>query len=232
MDELDKAGLSWTFYTGTCTTENTAADGLQTCKKADLGYSWSICPSLAECLYTQSSHMVVPDQFQTDAAAGKLPAFSVITPSVDHLQASEHNGAPITIGDDWIGQIASELMHSPEWDSSVLFITWDDCGCFYDQAKPGINPDGSQQGPRLPMVIVSPYVKPKYTDSTATTFAGVLGYVERTFNLPPLGPNDARAYGYKNAFNYAQQPIPPVPMVNRPVPRGAHTDWAQLRQDT
>ena len=47
----------------------------QTCKHADLGYSWSICPSLAECLYTQSSHMVAPDLFQTDAAAGKPPAF-------------------------------------------------------------------------------------------------------------------------------------------------------------
>ena len=77
-------------------------------------------------------------------------------------------------------------MHSTEWHSSALFITWDDCGC----------------------------------------------YVERTFHLPPLGPNDARAYGYKNAFDYTQRPIPPVPMVNRPVPRGAHTDWAQLRQDT
>jgi hypothetical protein len=79
---------------------------------------------------------------------------------------------------------------------------------------------------------VSPYVKPKYTDSTATSFAGVLAYAERSFRLPPLGPNDARAYGYKNAFDYTQRPIPPVPMVNRPVPRGAHTDWAQLRQDT
>jgi hypothetical protein len=82
------------------------------------------------------------------------------------------------------------------------------------------------------MVIVSPYVKPKYTDSTATSFAGVLAYVERTFQLLPLGANDAGAYGYKNAFDYTQRPIPPVPMVNRPVPRGAHTDWAQLRQDT
>ena len=124
----------------------------------------------------------------------------MITPSVDHLQASEHNGAPITIGDDWIGQIASDLMHSTEWHSSALFITWDDCGWFHDQAQPGINPDGTQQGPRL--------------------------------HLPPLGPNDARAYGYTNAFDYTQQPISPIPTVNRPVPRGADTDWAQLRQDT
>ena len=79
-------------------------------------------------------------------------------------------------------------MHSPEWGSSVLFITWDDCGCFYDQAKPEVNPDGTQQGPRLLMVIVSPYVKPKYTDSRATTFAGVLAYVERLSACLRWGP--------------------------------------------
>ena len=141
-------------------------------------------------------------------------------------------GFPITTGDNYIGDIASALEHSPEWDSSVLFITWDDCGCFYDQAKPTINPDGTEQGPRVPLLIISPYVKPKYTDSTHTTFAGILAYVEHTFGLPPLGPNDVAAYDYKNTFNYAQKPLPPVPMATRPVPKGIHIDWGQARQDT
>jgi len=52
-----------------------------------------------------------------------------------------------------------------------LFITWDDCGCFYDQVPPGTNPDGTSQGPRVPMIIVSPFVRPGFTDTTATTFA-------------------------------------------------------------
>ena len=114
----------------------------------------------------------------------------------------------------------------------MLFITWDDCGCFYDQARPGINPDGSQQGPRVPLVIVSPYARPGYTDSTSAAFAGILAYTEHTFGLAPLGPNDAKAYGFQHAFDYAQAPLRPVPMVHRPVPPGDHIRWAQARQDT
>jgi phospholipase C len=218
--------------TGSCTQKVIAPDGLQTCKKADGGYAWAICPTIAQCLYRDAHHIADPDTFVKDAKAGTLPSFSVITPSGRHVADSEHNGFSITAGDDWIGQLASALMAGPEWDSSVMFITWDDCGCFYDQAKPGINPDGTRQGPRAPLVIVSPYVKPSYTDSVATTFAGVLGYVEHTFGLAPLGVNDAGAYAYAQAFNYAQKPLGPVPMVNRPVPRGDHIDWAQGAEDS
>ena len=102
-----------------------------------------------------------------------------------------------------------------------MFITWDDCGCFYDQVRPGINPDGTRQGPRAPLIIVSPYAKPGYTDTTATTFAGILAYTEHTFGLAPLGVNDARAYPFTNAFNYTQAPRPPATMVTRPLPASA-----------
>jgi hypothetical protein len=44
--------------------------------------------------------------------------------------------------------------------------------------------------------------------------------------------NDAQAYPFTNAFNYRQMPLRPVKMVNRPVPRGDHIDWAAARQDT
>jgi phospholipase C len=67
-----------------------------------------------------------------------------------------------------------------------LFITWDDCGCFYDQVPPGTNPDGTAQGPRTPLIIVSPYARHGYTDRAATTFAGILGYVEHALGLTPM----------------------------------------------
>jgi hypothetical protein len=87
-------------------------------------------------------------------------------------------------------------------------------------------------GPREPLVIVSPYAKPGYTDSIATSFAGILGYVEHTFGLAPLGVNDAGAYAYAHIFDYTQKPLSPIPMVNRPVPRGDHIDWAQDAEDS
>jgi phospholipase C len=162
----------------------------------------------------------VPDtRFFTDAHAGKLPALSVVVPG--QAVQSEHNQYFMQPGDNWLGDVASAVMNSPEWSSTALFITWDDCGCFYDQVRPGRNPDGTPQGPRIPLVIVSPFAKPGFTDRTPTTFAGILAFTERTFGLPALGVNDARAYDLANAFNFAQRPLAPVRMVTRPVPPAA-----------
>jgi phospholipase C len=139
----------------------------------------------------------------------------------------------MTAGDDWVGQIASAVMHGPEWPSTVLFITWDDCGCFYDQVQPGRNPDGTAQGPRTPLVIVSPYAKKGFTDRTATTFAGILAYADHTFGLTPLGVNDARAYAFGKAFDYAHPVFTPARTINRPWPPDAyHVNLAEADQDT
>jgi hypothetical protein len=86
---------------------------------------------------------------------------------------------------------------------------------------PGLNPDYTQRGPRVPLIIVSPYAKAGYTDTTATTSAGILAYTEQNFGLAPLGPNDERAYPFTNALNYSQTPLHPVRMVHRPLPASA-----------
>jgi hypothetical protein len=73
----------------------------------------------------------------------------------------------------------------------------------------------------MPLFIVSPYARPGYTDTQATTFAGILAYTEHTFGLAPLGVNDAQAYDFSAAFNYSQPPLKRVPMVQRPLPASA-----------
>jgi hypothetical protein len=73
----------------------------------------------------------------------------------------------------------------------------------------------------VPLVIVSPYARPGYTDRTLTTFAGILTYTEQAFGLAPLGPNDAGAYPFSDAFNYFQTPLKPVHLVRRPLPASA-----------
>jgi hypothetical protein len=215
MDRLNSAGLSWKIYGG---------------KRGQRGYEWSICATFAECLYTrQDANLVMDKQVFADAKAGALPSFSVITPGGAYAGDSCHNFASNIACDNFVGQVASALMKGPEWHSTALFITWDDCGCFYDQVPPGRNPDGTQQGPRLPLMIVSPYAKPGYTDDTRVTFEGILAFVERTFNLAPLGVNDAQAYPFSNSFNYSQKPLQPVRMVHRALPVGEHIDLAELQ---
>jgi len=174
-----------------------------------------------------------PRSFVRDAKAGNLPNFSIITPGGKDAQFSEHNGFSITTGDDWLGQIASAIMDGPDWRSTALFITWDDCGCFYDQDRPGVNPDGTPQGPRSPLIIVSPFAKSGFTDTASTSFAGILGFTEHNFGLSPLGPNGAQAYPFTNAFNFRQAPLRHARMIYRKWPSDAyHVNLAEGRDDT
>jgi phospholipase C len=207
MDRLDQAGLSWKLY-GATRNQN--------------GYIWSICPTFAECLDTSQDANLVPDQqFLTAAAAGTLPAFSVVTPGGQSFTSSCHNTVSMTACDNWVGQLVGAVERGPDWSSTAVFITWDDCGCFYDQVAPGTNPDGTAQGPRVPVIIASPFARPGFTDTTATTFTGILAFTERTFGLRPLGVNDAAAYPFSHAFSEDQRPLRPVPMTHRPLPPSA-----------
>jgi len=215
LDRLHSARLSWRIY------GKPRPPAITT--PLEDGYVWDICPSFAECLDTRLKTNNVPSTaFVKVARSGHLPNLAIIIPGGKDAAFSEHNGFSMTAGDDWLGQVASAVMNGPEWKSTALFITWDDCGCFYDQVPPGANPDRTQRGPRAPLVIVSPYARHGYTDITATTFAGILGYVEHTFGLTPLGINDKKAYPFTNAFNYRQAPLLPAHMVFRPWPADAY----------
>ena len=211
FDRLDSAGLSWRIY------------GDAASSHPGDGYDWSICPSLAECLYTsQRQHLVDAGTFITDAKS-ELPAFSIVAAGGLHglVGDSCHNKFSMTACDNYIGQLVSAVENGPDWRSTAIFITFDDCGCFYDQVPPPLAPDGTREGPRVPLIIVSPYAKPGYTDTAGTSFTGILAYTEQTFHLAPLGVNDAHAYAFTSAFNYSQAPLKPVRMALRPLPATA-----------
>ncbi len=205
MDRLDQAGLPWRLYTSS---------------RNDGGYIWAVCPSYAECLdTTQAQNMVPAQQVLADAAHGALPAYSLVLDGAGtYGGVVQHNNMSMATGDNWIGQVVEAIEDGPDWDSTAIFITYDDCGCFYDHVTPGANPDGTQQGIRVPMVIVSPYARVGYTDSTPATFASILAYVEQTFGLAALGINDSGAYAFSNAFNYSISPSAGIPMQRQAIP--------------
>jgi phospholipase C len=188
FDRLDANHRSWKLYS--------------------TAYEWSICPSFAECRYGAQRHRVVTTHdFLTDVRANRLPSFSILLPNGPNGGTSQHNGTSMRAGDNWIGKAVKTLMHSPDWSSTAVFITYDDCGCFYDHVPPGKNPDGTIQGIRVPMVIVSPYARRGYTDSHPATFASILRFTEEAFGLDSLSVNDRRAYDYRDAFDFTARPI-------------------------
>jgi phospholipase C len=198
MDRMDGAGLSWKIYAP---------------QEGDDGYIYATCPSFAECLYgEQRAHYRPYQEFAIDAQNGDLPNLSILIPD---LLVSQHNHVSMLAGDNWIAEQMNAVMNGPDWGSSATFITYDDCGCFYDHVRPPVG-----LGIRVPMVIVSPYARAGYTDSRVASFASMLAYTEHNFGLEPLWVTDANAYDYARAFDYGQDPLPPIRLQQHPVP-----DW-------
>jgi phospholipase C len=196
---MDEAGLSWHIYAP-------GPSGAQ-----PLAYGWAICPTFAECLNgPQAQNMEEPAQVVADAQNGTLPNLSIVIPQGPD---SQHNGWSMLRGDNWIGNVVNAVMQGPDWSSTAIFITYDDCGCFYDEVPP---PDGL--GIRVPMVIVSPYARPGYTDPTVASYASLLSFTEHVFGLQPLASSDATAYDYLGAFDFTQRPRDPVRLTHHPVP--------------
>jgi phospholipase C len=205
MDRLDGAKLSWKLYAGTDKVPASA----ETSDFPENGYQWAICPTFADCLYTsQARNLALASQVIDDAATGSLPAVSIVTPtSAD----SQHNLYSMRMGDNWIGRVVQAIENGPDWSSTAVFITYDDCGCFYDHVAP---PSGL--GIRVPMVIVSPYAKRSFTDSTVASYASLLAFVEHNFKLRPLAKTDAEAYDFANSFNFSTLNASTVPMTVSP----------------
>jgi phospholipase C len=203
MGRLDAAQRSWKIY----------APGPEHAA-LDPGYAWSICPYFASCLFTdQRSHMVDPGRVITDARAGHLPEFSIVIPVGTD---SQHNTRSLIEGDNWIAKVVNAIGRGPDWKTTTVFITYDDCGCFYDHLKP----PGSL-GIRVPMVIVSPYARPHFTESRPATFASILAYAEHLFGLEPLSSIDKNAYDYSGSFDYSQSPRPYRRLKLHPIPQSS-----------
>jgi phospholipase C len=191
MNRMDEAGLSWRIYVN------------------EGSWGWAICPTFADCLYTEQLENLRPtDDFVPDAES-PLPELTFLIPG---FAESQHNGASMLAGDNWIGRQLDAIMQGPNWESTAVFITYDDCGCFYDHVPPP-----ERAGIRVPMVIVSPYARPGFTDSNVATFASMQAFVERTFGLPPMGTADFLAYDYESSFDYRQTPLPPIELGQRPL---------------
>jgi phospholipase C len=123
--------------------------------------------------------------------------------------SSQHPLGDVRRGDLLIKQTYEAIRNSPLWNSSMLIITWDEHGGFYDHvAPPAAIPPGDpdyaddanqhgftfdQLGPRVPAVIVSPLIPRNLIDHRAHDHSTILATIERVFGLEPLTKRDAAA---------------------------------------
>jgi phospholipase C len=102
------------------------------------------------------------------------------------------------------------------WNSTAIFILWDDWGGYYDHIPPP-QVDYQGLGVRVPMIVVSPYAKKGYISHVQYEFGSLLKFAEYTFGLPSLGTTDVRANNLTDAFNFKQKPrtFTPIKLLNQ-----------------
>jgi len=205
-DRLEAQSISWKYY----------APG-----QGESGYIWSALDAIAHIRFSSlwNQHVVPTDQFVVDALNGDLPAMSWV---VVGSGKSEHPPASVCMGENWTVEQLNAVMRGPEWNSTVVFLTWDDFGGFYDHvAPPAVDNFGF--GPRVPLLVVSPWAKPGYVTHTILEFSSLLKFVEQRFDLAPLTARDAQSSDLLDSFDFAQDPVPPMSVQTRqcPAPAGA-----------
>lgn len=112
-------------------------------------------------------------------------------PAVSYVFSQGGNGydmgAPQNIlkGELWLMSLINHIEESPIWGNTVVFVTWDDPGGYFDQVSPPVI-DGNQLGMRLPLIVVSPFAKENYISSTVLTHSSILAFIDYNWNIPAL----------------------------------------------
>ncbi len=131
---------------------------------------------------SDSRLMYRESDYQSDLDHGTLPQVSFM---ISDGLFSEHPPADILLGQHEMAKIINALMASSSWTSSVLFLTYDEGGGFFDHVPPP-QVDACGMGMRVPMLVVSPWVKRGYISGQLYEHGSILKFIERRFGLPSL----------------------------------------------
>jgi phospholipase C len=223
---LDQAGVPWGYYVfdGTepdCVNPDdiTCIPAPQDSKTASI---WNPLPLFETVKQGGHADNVQSIQNLVGAAqAGTLPAVSWVVPSGP---VSEHPPQSVADGQTYVTYLVNQLMQSPNWGSTAIFLAWDDFGGFYDGVAPP-TVDANGYGIRVPMIVVSPYAKQGYVDHTPSSFDSMLKFIEDRFvgsrRIDPVtdGRPDTRptvreaapqAGDLREAFDFTQAPRAPM----------------------
>jgi len=163
--------------------------------------------------------------FYDAARRGALPAVTWIAPTD---KVSEHAPAKISTGQRYVAGLINAIMSGPDWNSTAIFLNWDDWGGFYDHVPPPAA-DGNGYGFRVPSLIISPYAKKGYVDHQTLSQDAYIKFIEDDFlhsqRLDPAtdGRPDPRPDvretspllgDLTRAFDFTQAPLPPHLLTN------------------
>ena len=214
-DLLDKAGLSWKYYTVSAGSIWTSPDVIEHMCQPTGDPNKRVCSGPD---FTASNPKVVIEgtraRVVSDIASGHLAAVTWVIPDG---QASDHPKTNSGLGPSWVASIVNTIGQSPFWNDTAIIVTWDDWGGFYDHVAPPIHnygpyPNSYEYGFRVPIIVISPYAKPAYISHQPSDFGSILKFIEQTFALPEIDPQVGYADTYalgdlSDFFNFNQTPV-------------------------
>jgi phospholipase C len=224
--------VPWAYYVQTGTQPDCQNDAAVTCPPVSQSFLtpgiWNPLPIFEDVQKDHQLRNIQPlNNYFSEAAAGTLPAVMWVTPS----QAdSEHPPASVHQGQAYVTAVINAAMKSPDWDSTAIFLQWDDWGGFYDNVVPP-TVDENGYGLRVPALVISPYAKQGYIDHQTLSSDAYLKFIEDDFlggsRLSPKtdGRADPRPTireevkilgNMDNDFDFNQAPRAPVLLPTNP----------------
>ncbi len=187
---------------------------------------WAGWPTLRSKVYPISYY------FQ-DLNNGTLPQV-VFLERPAQLHLDEHPGDNIQSGAANTKKLVDALMRSSAWKDSVFIITYDEGGGLYDHVTPGsvvppdsippiyhsgdVSGDFKSYGYRVPLMVISPWVRPHLVSHTWRDFGSILRMIETRFKLPALTARDATADSMMEFFDFSSPHwLTPPPLAGQPI---------------
>ena len=224
--------VPWAYYVQTGDQPDCDDDSAVACPPVAQSYLtpgiWNPLPIFEDVQKDHQIRNIQPlNNFFAEAEKGTLPAVMWVTPS----QAdSEHPPASVHQGQAYVTAVINAAMKSPDWDSTAIFLQWDDWGGFYDGAVPP-PVDQNGYGLRVPAMVISPYAKTGYIDHQTLSSDAYLKFIEDDFlggsrlNPKTDGRSDPRPDvredeeilgNMVNDFDFDQTPRAPVLLPTNP----------------
>ena len=222
---LHRYGVSWRYYVANGSQPD-CANGAMLCaavpQQARTPGIWNPLPYFDTVRQDGQLGNIQPLQsFLTAARKGTLPNVSWIAPNQKY---SEHPPSLVSTGQSYVTSLVNTVMRGPDWNSTAIFIFWDDWGGFYDHVRPP-RVDGQGYGFRVPGLVISPYARTGYVDHQILSQDAYLKFIEDDFlrgaridpgtdgrpdPRPNVRENQPILGNLANDFNFDQRPRRPL----------------------
>jgi phospholipase C len=178
---LHKNGVSWAYYIMAGLepdTEDGSMNGTQRYQNAHTPGIWNPLPSFDTVKADGELGNIQPlKNFFAAAKAGTLPSVAWLAPAQPF---SEHPPALVSTGQAYVTSVINAVMQSRDWNSTAIFLAWDDWGGFYDHvAPPRVDENG--YGLRVPALVISPYARKGYIDHQTLSQDAYVKFIEDDF---------------------------------------------------